>query len=355
MCWGEPQLVFDDHMQLHASLESLATAGHGPGLFGLVRQHGSDVFSGTVGVADLKAPRSIAATDRFRVGSITKIYVAALVLRLAADGTLSTRDRVAPLLPAYDLHPGLTVEDLLRLRSGIPDYVDPLIGNPVTLERARQVYGQYHRPSELINLALTQPEQLEPGARFRYSNTDYLLLGLIVERTTGERLDVVLRRRILGPLELRDTDMPVADPVIRGPHATGYTRLRSSEPYIDTTEITPSESWASGAIVSTPHDVAAFMESLMSRDLVPSEQLTMMRNARPITEQRGYGCGLFRWTLPDGRMIFGHTGGTAGFNSVVVWSEDGRCVVLYQNSYDTSAHLPWDNKFTVAALAPEAV
>lgn len=171
-----------------------------------------------------------------------------------------------------------------------------------------------------------------------------------MERATGQRLDVELWRRVFQPLGLRDTELPAFDPVLRGSHATGYTRLAAGMAYLETTEITPSEAGASGAIVSTPAEVAAFLDAVLGGRLLPAPQLRTMQDARPIDGGRAYGCGLYRIDLPDGPVLYGHPGGTAGYNCLAATTATGRTVVLYQNSYDVTAPLRWGNRFVRAAL-----
>jgi D-alanyl-D-alanine carboxypeptidase len=209
--------------------DALARSGqdHGPGLFGLVTEAGQVVFAGSAGAADLTRPRPPAARDLFRIGSVTKVYVAALVLALADEGVLSLADPVQRWLPG--VVPGgeqITVEMLLRLRSGLPDYLGLLFGDPPDL----RVLDRYWPPGELIGLALAAGDRWPPGAGYRYSNTDYVLLGLVIERAAGQRVDALLWQKIFQPLDLRDTVFPVADPYLRGPHAafpgTGHRSLR---------------------------------------------------------------------------------------------------------------------------------
>jgi D-alanyl-D-alanine carboxypeptidase len=327
------------------ALEYMAEAGHGPGLFARVTDGGEEVFAGTAGVADLFDRRSITATDRFRAGRITKTFVATVVLQLTAEGRLAPEDPVGGWLPEYPLHPDLTLGDLLRLRSGLPDYASALVGSPPDW----RVYHRYHAPEDLVRLALTLDGETPPGARHRYSNTDYLLLGLVVEWVTGQRLDAQIWQRIIAPLGLRDTYFPIVDPALRGPHATGYIRF-GVDSYTPCPEISPSASWASGAIVSTPADLARFYDALLGGELLPAEQLSAMRDAAPIDDRHGYGFGLYRMDFGDGIVGYGHHGAVPGYTSLVVRIDNGRTMVLYQNSFDETAPLRWNNPVTVAAL-----
>ena len=164
-------------------------AAHGPGLVGLVTEQGEPVFEEGTGVADLDTGRPPTADDRFRIGSITKTYVSALLVQLLREGAFARTDTVERWLPG--LVPGgdeLTVELLLRMRSGLPDYVWPLLGTPPDLGRLTR----YFRPEELVEVALAQPDRHPPGDSFRYCNTDYVLLGLVAEKATGTRVDALL-------------------------------------------------------------------------------------------------------------------------------------------------------------------
>jgi D-alanyl-D-alanine carboxypeptidase len=326
-----------------AALSSMV-ADYGPGLFALVAEDGRVLFSGSAGTADLRVPRPIHESDRFRIGSLTKTYVATLVLQLVDEGALGLDDPLQRHLPGVlaSTEP-VTVRHLLQLRSGLPDYVSVLAR---TLDPA--VFARYWSPRQLIALSLGEPDRRPPGEEFRYSNTDYILLGLVVEAVTGERLEAALWRRICYPLDMRETDLPSADPYLRGPHATGYLRLPGGEPQEFTT-MTPSESWASGAIISTPGEVVRFLDALFNGRLLAREQLAVMFDVQPVDRERAYGCGLYRYLLPDGQAVYGHRGSVVGFSCLAVRSHSGPALVLYRNCLDMdSGPLPIDNPVVMA-------
>lgn len=196
-----------------------AGATLGPGLFALVTDGGEVVFSGSTGVADRQTRRRIEPQDRFRIGSVTKIYVATVAMQLISEGVLQLSDPVEKWLPGL-IPDGeqTTVEHLLRMRSGLPHYIDTLYGEPIDFS----IFQRYWPPEELVRASLRTPGRTAPGAEYRYSSADYVVLGLVLERATGRRADAVLWERIFAPLQLDDTSLPVADPQIRGPHASGY-------------------------------------------------------------------------------------------------------------------------------------
>jgi D-alanyl-D-alanine carboxypeptidase len=286
----------------------------------------------------------MAASDRLRIGGITKTFIATVVLQLASEGRLAVEDPVGGWLPEYPLHPELTLAHLLGLRSGIPCYTGALVGNPPDW----QVYQRYHAPEDLVRLALTLHGQTPPGRDHRRSNTDYLLLGLVIEWVTGQRLDAQVWQRVIAPLRLRDTYFPTVDPTLRGPHATGYVRCGGS--YLPCPEVTPSQSWAGGAMISTPVDLARFYDALLGGDLLPAAYVSAMCDAAPMDQGRGYGFGLCRIRFDDGAMGFGHHGAVPGYTSLIARIDSGRTVVLYRNSFDKTLPLSWDNPVMAAAL-----
>jgi D-alanyl-D-alanine carboxypeptidase len=323
---------------------------HGPGLYGLVTEAGSAVFTGAVGVADLDQPRLIGASDRYRIGSVTKLYVATLILQLAADGVLGLDDTIEDRLPG--LVPdgaGITVETLLRLRSGLPDYLTQLFGDPPTDLSA---LDQYWSPQQLVEAALAGPDRLPANSRYRYCSTDYILLGMIIEQATGQRVDAQMWQRIIKPLGLTDTIFPTVDPYLRGPHAKGYLRTSSEAPYVEMTTMTPSESWTAGAIVATASDVAAFLDGLFGGSLLPAEYLARMTEpTQRLDEHRSRGLGVVRFDFATGNLAYGHHGGMPGYTTVAARTESGRCAVVLQNGMDLHNPLSSDTPFIQAALA----
>jgi D-alanyl-D-alanine carboxypeptidase len=322
---------------------------HGPGLVGLVTDHGEPVFEGAVGVADLAGGRRPTADDWFRIGSVTKTYVSALLVQLLREGAFARTDTVEQWLPG--LVPGgdeLPVELLLRMRSGLPDYVWAILGTPPDMSR---VTG-YRRPEQLVEVALAQPDRHPPGESFRYCNTDYVLLGLIVEKATGTRVDALVRQRILDPLGLHETSFPVTDGRLLGPHATGYLRMGADQPYQEMPVLSPSFGWTSGAMTATPRDLGRFFDALLDGRVVdPADLVTMTARTEPLDEGRWRGLGLVRYEYPDGTVAFGHHGGVPGYTTVVLRTTAGRTIVLCQNGIDLHDVLTSDTPFVTAALA----
>ncbi|MFC5907915.1 serine hydrolase domain-containing protein [Streptacidiphilus monticola] len=333
---------------LQTALDELAH-DRGPGVFALVADAGDVVFTGSVGTADLERPRVITAEDRFRIASVTKTYLATVVLQLVAEQQLHLYDGLAALLPGLVPESGaITVELLLRMRSGLPDYVRDVLGDPPEVARLQR----YFAPQELISRALSQPDRWAPGKGWRYSNTDYVLLGLIVERVTQQPLGEIFHERIFRSLGLSSTYLPGRELHIEGRHSRGYLRQDLTSGYVDATEFTPSECWAAGAIISTPPEVARFLDALLSGRLLPAHLLAAMRRTQSADADLGYGMGLARYTLRNGTVVYGHGGTHFGVDCYAFRSDHGRTVIIYQNSWDrVTRGIPRQNPFLDAAFA----
>ncbi|MFC7891923.1 serine hydrolase domain-containing protein [Streptomyces sp. NPDC057381] len=317
-----------------------------PGVFLLARR-GSDDRFGAAGVADRSAGTPMTPDLKFRTGSVTKTFTATVVLQLVAERRLRLDDTVQSLLPdqvrtdnALSGAP-VTVRQLLNHSSGLYDYVEGLLPHFRGLD-------QYWPRDQLISIGLAQPRYFPaPGSRFRYSNTNYLLLDLIVERITDRDLRTNLERRIFAPLGLRDTSYPLAQTTIDGAHVHGYADVSLLLPNapdatrFDVTPFSPSEAGASGAVVSTAADIARFYRALLQGRLLPRDMLhRMLTDTIPTTGSAppavAYGLGIYVYATGCGRA-YGHGGSAPGYLTYALNSRDGRDQLV--------AHTNW-NSFT---------
>jgi D-alanyl-D-alanine carboxypeptidase len=287
------------------------------------RPHASGVWTGASGVADLRTGRPMRPGDRFRVGSVTKPFVATVVLQLVGEGRLSLSDTVERWLPGMlPYGDQITVRQLLNHTGGVPDY---LFAPLVELYHGNRFRSW--RPRELVALIADQPPDFPAGTAWSYSNTDYVLAGLIVERVTGYRLRREVERRILRPLRLRDSSFPTDYPFLRGRHATGYSlqlddELNFIEPLFDITVYNPSWAWGAGNIVSDVEDLARFFRALLGGRLLPPALLAEMKTPVEVEPGFGYGLGLVVSDSPCG-LLYGHDGFIPGFTNIILNSEDG--------------------------------
>jgi D-alanyl-D-alanine carboxypeptidase len=315
------------------SLLDAVVASGSPGALVLV-DDGPDRAEAVSGVAVLRGRVPLRAVDRFRAGSITKTLVAVLVLQLVAEHRLRLGDTVKRWLPGLVPNGGqITLRELLAHRSGLSDYA----GEAALLRQIASEPRRRWSPGELIRLALAMGPVAPVGKRFAYASTNYVLLGLILERATGTTLERQLHRRIIAPLGLRDTSFsPGAR--IPGRHANGYT-LSAHDGIVgslatarDRSTASASWAWAAGAIVSTAPDLSRFFAALLQGRLLPDRLLALMR---PPTGGR-YGLALAAFQTPCGIAI-GHTGNLLGTVSAAWSSLDGRHrIVAMTNSYPLS-------------------
>jgi D-alanyl-D-alanine carboxypeptidase len=275
------------------------------------------------------ARRPMLVGDRFRVGSITKTFVAALVLRLAEDDRLSLDDSVERWLPG--LVPNgetISVRQLLQHTSGLFDYA----ADPATFEPFATNPGYAWQPRDLVAIAVGHEPSFAPGRGWGYSNTNYVLLGLIVEAATGNAVGTELERRIFRPLHLWattfDTDGRFGDRSSGGRiarFAHGYSTIDSKT--FDASDLSPSWAYAAGAISSTAGDLATFYGALVRGKVIDRRSLQAMTAAVPLGRTAAYGLGLQRAKTSCG-WFWGHDGGTFGYTSNAFVSADGRRVAI---------------------------
>ncbi len=318
--------------QLQEDLDALVAAGV-PGAILVVRD-GSRTVSLASGLGNVDEQTPMRPGDRFRIASHTKTYVATVVLQLVSEGKLHLEDTVEQWLPGLVPNgDGITIRQLLNHTSGLFDYEnDPRVFEPY-------INGDlaYHwAPRELVRIAVSHEPLFEPGATQSYSNTGYILAGLIIKAATENTLRGELSRRIFQPLNLRATSFPTR-PGIAGRHAHGYIIL-GEPPAIDLTGISPFV-WAAGAIVSTGSDDLSFYRALLSGRLLSDGLLREMKETVPVEGAppgAGYGLGLTRAGTPCA-TAWGHNGAFGGFYSDAYTSENGRHQALLMVNLDESS------------------
>ncbi|WP_435590261.1 serine hydrolase domain-containing protein [Nocardia sp. bgisy118] len=290
------------------------------------------------GSGDLGTGAPFPDNAQVRIASNTKAFVAAVALQLVAEQRVDLDAPIDRYLPGVVTGPGgdgqrITVRNLLQHTSGIPDYL-----SQVDLDSVAGM--QNYRPaSELIRGALDRPAEFEPGARWGYSNTNYLIIGSMIERVTGLPVGVEVTRRIILPLGLHDTYWPLypLEQVVRLPHPRSY--LVNGVERVDVTDIDPNWGLADGAMVATGRDLNRYFMALISGRVVPLAQLEQMRttipSGVPLVDQE-IGLGLFRRVNRCGVETWGH-GGTITGSSVVGAATDRFAVTLAMNQLPTLA------------------
>ncbi|MEV7653358.1 serine hydrolase domain-containing protein [Streptomyces anulatus] len=318
--------------RLRALLHRLTTVDGGPGALVETRdRRGSTVL--TDGVADVERRTPLDPDSRFRIGSMTKTFTAAALLRLVEEERVHLDARVERYLPGVVRGHGndgrrITVRQLLQHTSGLPDFLDHLDPRDIVKDPLA------HRdPLDLVNIALAHPPEFDPGAGWSYSNTGYLLVGMVIERVTGNTYAEEIQRSVIEPLCLGETSVPGDDPAIPGPHPRGYARPGDDAPLLDVTAVNPSVGGAAGGIISSGSDVNRFLGALVGGDLLRPAQLREMMRTRPTggSDGRRYGLGLESKPLPRGGRYWGHTGDFLGYETAAGATVDGRQATVMVN------------------------
>jgi D-alanyl-D-alanine carboxypeptidase len=317
-------------------LQRLTTTDGAPGALAEISDGRGRTTVLTSGVADLATGAPIAAESTFRIGSMTKMFVATVVLQLVAEHKVDLDAPIERYLPGVVRGSGndgrdITVRELLQHTSGLPDYMDyvseqSVITAPLT----------HYSPQDLLNLALAHPPLFKPGTGESYSNTNYVLAGLLIQAVTGHSYGEEIEQRIIEPLGLHDTSVPVDQTALPGTHPQGYAELPASatsaqSASVDVSEFNPSLAYASGAMVSSGADMNRFLGALLQGRLLPPAELRAMQTTIPTGGGSGYGLGLESIPLPCGGQFWGHDGGILGFETMSGATSDGRQVTVMVN------------------------
>ncbi|MFI9536746.1 serine hydrolase domain-containing protein [Nocardia fusca] len=304
--------------RVHGDLDALIRSG-AVGAIATVTENDATAVAAS-GLSDIAAGTPI-PTDRpqhVRVGSVTKAFTAAMVLQLVAEHRIDLDRSIDAYLPGLLIGAGvdehaLTVRQILGHRSGLPELPE----TPETNEYEAAKDGRTYTPAQEIAAALRHPAQFAPGTRFEYTNTNYIVAGMLIEAVTGHRYTDELRDRILTPLALRDTYLPATGETgLRDPHPTGYATVDGT--VTDQTRVEPSLPWAAGALVSTGADLNRFFLALLSGRVVPQAQLPQMLDGVDMGRGDGmsYGLGIAYTQLPCGLRYVGHLGSIHGFAAI---------------------------------------
>jgi D-alanyl-D-alanine carboxypeptidase len=325
---------------LQRTVDSIATAARIPGVVVVVRRPGGAGFTLTSGVADLQSRRPVRAPDRFRVASVTKPMVATVVLQLVDEGRLALDAPLAVYLPG--LVPGaadITVRQLLNHTTGLPDYTN----DDAFLAQVFADPGRSWTPHELLAVANGMAPAFAPGApgRWAYANTNYIVLGLLVEQVSRRTLAQELQARVFERLGMRSTSYSTS-PLLPAPYAEGYADVADAQRDVPVgTLVSPTWGGAAGAVVSTADDLARFAEALAAGTLLsPAMHAERLRTVAASvlrfpedSYESAYGLGV----LTGGGWV-GHNGAIPGYEAEAFARPGvGAVVVLVNRTTETGA------------------
>lgn len=307
-----------------------------PGAVVLVRTPQGDVTVGS-GTAELGTSQTPDANTHFRIASNTKTMTSAVILQLAQDGKLRLDDPVSRYVAGVPGGDGITVAQLMEMRTGLYNYTNsPIIAGSLDNDPVRA-----WQPQQLLDIAIAQPATFAPGAEYEYSNTNYLLLGMIIEKVDGRPLADAYRARLFGPLGMTNTALPAgADTTLPEPFAHGYQYGSSSVALTGEPEYTPAQiaaahdgtwpptdftgvnhsfAFAAGGVVSTASDLATWMDALVGGKVLDREYQQVWADSPQVENPdnpagQWYGYGITQQKIGDITLTF-HGGETAGYNS----------------------------------------
>ncbi|OKK22911.1 D-alanyl-D-alanine carboxypeptidase [Streptomyces sp. CB00455] len=327
-------------------------------------------FRTTVGTAELGTADAPTTADHFRIASNTKTMTSALIMLLAQDGKLRLGDPVSDYVPGVPNGAGITIAQLLKMRSGLYNYTDaPEFSASLDAEPAKA-----RTPQEMLDIAFRRPPNFAPGASYEYCNTNYVLLGLVAEKAGGRPLAEQFRDRLFTPAALAGTSLPgIHDVSLPTPYAHGYmyggtAHAMVDEPYpagvraaartgklkpLDYTHQNPSYATAAGGVVSTADDMATWIKALVTGKVLGSAwQQQWLRSpqaedpAAPEAQKYGYGIAHQRFT-PKAAMYY-HGGELPGFNSFIGHDPQNDVTLVIWTNLTVSL----DAKATAIALLP---
>ena len=289
-------------------------------------QHDGEVTRTAVGDANADGDPLTIETP-MRVGSISKTFVATMVLQLVDEGLVDLDEPLGTYLPQATTGSSVSIRQLLSHRSGIASYtVQPSLLEDVMADRARSF-----TPEQILGYVADLPQET-PG-EYAYSNTNYILLGQVIEQLDGTDLNQSLQTRIAEPLGLDSTLFPTAGAAtetVASGWSPGFSEGQADAEY----EALDSGAWAAGALISTVDDLAAFLHGLFAGDLITDASLEQMTD----TGLDGYGLGIVTAVLGPRFVGFSHGGATLGYRSTMaIQPFSGDSVVILTNNDDLNA------------------
>jgi D-alanyl-D-alanine carboxypeptidase len=342
--------------KLSQSLPAAMKANGVPGTVVLIDSPTKGDWSATFGTAVVGKQVPMKLSDLFRIGSNTKTMTSTVILQLVEEGKLKLKDPIAKFVPGVPNGKKITIRELAEMRSGLYSYsFDP--GFNKTLDTQPK---KAWTPQELLKIAFSHKPNFAPNTEYEYSNTNIVLLGVVIEKLTGETASEAFQERIFGPLKMTHSSLPEpSEWKIPGPHAQGYqfgTNVQTIESYavpkaeqaaaldgsllpIDYTDADPSWAWTAGGAISTPRELAIYAKALGTGKglLSPKMQKVRLNSLRPVvpgdnTSGVKYGIGLAQFA-PG---IVGHDGQVPGFSSFMAYDMNTDTTIILSANLSAS-------------------
>ena len=327
---------------LKSRAQGLVEAGY-PAALAAVSDSKGESAGVAVGKGNLETGQAPPMDGEVRIGSNTKTFVAVVVMQLVQEGKVGLDEPIETYLPGLIKGEGvdgskITVRQLLQHTSGLPEYTDTYLSSRAAESENMQ---HYVPPRDLLDTALGKPAAFEPGTQWKYTNTNYIVLGMLIERVSQRPVGEQIDERIVKKLGLSHTYFPApGEEKIRGTHPQGY-HLSAEGKLEDITEMDPAWGWAAGAMVSTPSELNTFFQAVLDGRLLTQASIDEMKNgAVDASSHLGsgtvYGLGLIGRSLSCGGTAWGHGGDIAGYHTRGGVGPDGTAVTVAVTALPTA-------------------
>jgi D-alanyl-D-alanine carboxypeptidase len=320
--------------QLQAALDKERASNNLIGVSAAVIIPGQEIWRGVSGMSNPAASEKIRPEMLFNIASITKIYTAALILKLAEEDQLTLEDPLHQWLPGFEnIDSTVTIRQLLNHTSGIFDY----LAHPDFIPAVVADLTRFWTPEEMLSYA--KEPYFSHGSGWEYSNTNYILLGMIIKKVTHSKVSTELRKRFFGPLNLNNTFLPAEEEMV-GKVAHFWSDLLDGDGTLDDLSSLPrtamySVTWTSGGIFSTADELAKWAHALYGGDILSQASRDQMLAFHPNPPDNGYGLGTERAILL-GRELWGHGGGNpVGYTSQVIYSPQDKVTIAVLMNQET--------------------
>ena len=311
--------------QMKAVADSIVENTDVPGIVALVVDHKRGIdWLYTAGYCDIPNKLPMNGNYTFRIGSNTKTFTGTVLLQLVDEGKLALNDKLSKYYPEYPKADSITIAMLCNMSSGIYDYTDHAVWENTMFENPTKVWT----PQECVDLGFSENFYFSPGSGWHYSNTNTIILGMLIEKLTGNSLESEIENRIVKTLKLNNTGLLTSGLNFPGNHGRGYYAGEFGEDDDFTEYSDISWAWAAGSVYSTPRELQKYAESLVEGGLI-SDSLQQKRcnDMIILSPKTSYGlCILKRGSF------YGHNGGIPGFSSSMYHSKEKNCtVIIYFN------------------------
>ena len=325
---------------LKSRAQGLVEAGY-PAALAAVTDAKGESAGVAVGKGSLETGQAPPMDGEVRIGSNTKTFVAVVVMQMVQEGKVGLDEPIETYLPGLIRGEGIdgskiTVRQLLQHTSGLPEYTDTTPGSGDIF----QIKDHYAQPRDLLDTALSKPAAFEPGTQWKYTNTNYIVLGMLIERVSQRPVGEQIDERIVKKLGLSHTYFPApGEEKIRGTHPRGY-HLNGEGKLEDITEMDPAWGWAAGAMVSTPSELNTFFQAVFDGRLLSQSSIDEMKKGVDASSRFGpgvvYGLGLIGTPLSCGGTSWGHGGTIHGYQTDNAVGPDGTAAIFAVTALPTA-------------------